>query len=281
MKITSYFELIRFNKPTGTFLLFLPCLFAIALIKKTESLQEINFILLFLIGSFLMRSAGCIINDLFDRDFDAKIARTSNRPLATKSISIKSALVFLAILLICALIILLQFNIKTIIGGIVITLFVATYPLMKRFTYYPQIFLGITINFGVIMASLALTNKISFDIILLYLACILWTMIYDTIYAFQDIKDDLHVGIKSMAIKIQKSPIFYLLLMTFFMSASLLSLGVIKSFSAEFFILITINFLVLTHRIKRCDYDNPKDCAKLFNFAIVFGILLLLSLIIS
>jgi len=228
-----------------------------------------------------MRSAGCIINDLFDRDFDAKIARTSNRPLATKSISIKSALVFLAILLICALIILLQFNIKTIIGGIVITLFVATYPLMKRFTYYPQIFLGITINFGVIMASLALTNKISFDIILLYLACILWTMIYDTIYAFQDIKDDLHVGIKSMAIKIQKSPIFYLLLMTFFMSASLLSLGVIKSFSAEFFILITINFLVLTHRIKRCDYDNPKDCAKLFNFAIVFGILLLLSLIIS
>ena len=164
MKIISYLQLIRFNKPTGTLLLFLPCLFAISLIKKIDFLQESKLITLFFLGSLLMRSAGCIINDIMDYKFDRKISRTSNRPIANGKITKKRAMFLLVILLFISFLILLQFNKYTILSGFFIISFIAIYPLMKRITYYPQIFLGITINFGVVMASLALDHVISYEI---------------------------------------------------------------------------------------------------------------------
>ncbi len=206
MKTTlkTFLELIRIKQSIGSALLILPCFLAIALIYKTNSDITISTIIsttiLFIIGAFLTRSAGCIINDLLDKNFDKKVERTKNRPLASKKISTKMALFFLAILLFLGLIILLQFNFQTIVGGFVALALILIYPLMKRVTYFPQIFLGITFNFGIIMAGLALNSSINFGLIILYLACISWTFLYDTIYGFQDIEDDLRIGIKSSAI---------------------------------------------------------------------------------
>ena len=148
-----------------------------------------------------MRSAGCVINDLFDKKFDEKILRTKNRPLASGKVSRFEALILLGLLLILGFVILLQFNFKTILSGFFALALVATYPLMKRVTHYPQIFLGLTFNFGILMSGLVFLEKITLDFIILYIAGIIWTVIYDTIYAYRDIEDDLKIGVKSTAIK--------------------------------------------------------------------------------
>ena len=162
--LKTFLELIRIKQSIGSLLLIIPCFLAIALIYKTNPDIAFNkFIftaILFSVGAFLMRSAGCIINDLLDKNFDKKVARTKNRPLASEKISSKKAVFFLIILLFLGLIILLQFNYQTIVGGFVALGLIITYPLMKRITYFPQIFLGITFNFGIIMAGLALNSSI-------------------------------------------------------------------------------------------------------------------------
>lgn len=280
-KIENYLKLVRITKPIGIFLLFLPCLFALAVITKTAILSHVTLIILLFIGSTLMRSAACVINDLFDAKIDAKVSRTKNRPIAAQKISKKNAIIFLIILLLPSLLILLQFNKATIISGFFITIFVGLYPLMKRFTFYPQIFLGFTINFGVIMVSLQLQNAISLEIALLYFYCILWTILYDTIYGFQDLDDDLLVGVKSMAIKFKNNPKRLIFLLVISMAIIINIIGLIGNYSANFFIINTINFLILINRIKKYDLFKIKHCAKLFNFSLLFGTITLISLILS
>jgi 4-hydroxybenzoate polyprenyltransferase len=203
-EIISYLKLSRINNPVGIFLLLLPCFCAIALVVKI--LPDPNYfiltkiLLLFTIGAILMRSAGCVINDLLDAKFDVKVARTKNRPIALGLISKIEALIFLFLLLVFAFIILMQFNLKTIITGILAFFLVLIYPLSKRITYFPQIILGFTFNLGVFMASFTILNDISCGIIILFLIHLVWTIIYDTIYAFQDLEDDLKIGTKSTAI---------------------------------------------------------------------------------
>ena len=180
-KILLFFELIRFNKPIGFLLLMWPCWIGLAATEHQNYYYILYFY--FFIGSFLMRSAGCIINDLIDINIDIKIKRTANRPLTSKKLSIFEALILLFIILILSLLILLQFSFNTILIGLISIPLILIYPFMKRLIYFPQLVLGIVFNWGIIVVSFELYNKITFDLLILYVGCIFWTLAYDTIYA--------------------------------------------------------------------------------------------------
>ncbi len=283
--VCNYIKLTRLNQPIGIWLLFLPCLFGIFLALKklpNPDFFEVSWVVfLFFAGSIVMRSAGCVINDLLDQKFDEKVERTKNRPLASKEISRLEALILLSSLLFLGLIILLQFNLKTIFGGFVALILVVTYPLMKRITYFPQIFLGLTFNFGILMSSLAMLGNIGLEPIILYFATVIWTLIYDVIYGYQDIEDDLKIGVKSAAIKFQKNPRRILLSLNLTMFLALICLGWSGNFRAEFFLTILAADLFLNHKIKNCDFGNPSNCLKAFKSNPWVGILILIAIILG
>ncbi len=277
----NYLKLIRADKPIGTWLLFLPCLFGIALMNKSNDFEFIYLGLLFFAGAFLMRSAGCIVNDILDKNFDKNSSRTKIRPLAAGHIPLRSALIFLVILLSISLLVLLQFNNQTIILGFISLVLVLCYPLMKRITFYPQVFLGMTFNVGILFASTAVVGKIVPEALLLYLASIIWTVIYDTIYGYQDLEDDLKIGVKSTSIKFGKKPQKILLILAFGFLAILLELGVLSDFNFAYYSLVMLAFFHIVCQIKTCDFFSPKDCLKKFKSNIWVGIILLLALILA
>ena len=277
----NYVKLIRLHQPAGILLLFFPCLFSLSLIKKSNILDSLDYIILFFIGSIFMRSAACIINDICDFKFDRNVSRTKKRPLACGSITFLNALLFLFFLLILSIIILLQFNYLTILSGFFITFFVILYPLMKRFTFFPQVFLAIVINFGVIMMSLALNSNVSRETLLLYLATIFWTIIYDTIYAFQDVDDDILIGVKSTAVKFYNNPRIFILLNYVAMSIIFILIGYLLNLSIFYFIFMLSSLLYYSKLIKNIDYKSTKNCAKFFNYNIIFAIGVTISLILS
>lgn len=283
MKFSSYLKLIRLNQPTGIWLLFLPCLFGIFLSLKTvpdiSTFEITKIISLFFVGSVVMRSAGCVINDLFDKKFDEKILRTKNRPLASGKVSRFEALILLGLLLILGFTILLQFNLKTILSGFFALVLIVTYPLMKRVTHYPQIFLGLTFNFGILMSSLVFLEEITLDFIVLYIAGIIWTVIYDTIYAYQDIEDDLKIGVKSTAIKFKSNPKKILIFLSLAMFLDLIFLGFFKQFSLTFFLIIFFAAFFLSEKIRKCDLQNSKNCLAVFKSNLWVGILILTAII--
>ena len=198
-KIHNYFELIRLNKPIGFMLLLWPCWFSLAYLEFPQQ-YLLSYYILFFIGSVIMRSAGCIINDLMDQDIDSKIERTATRPLASKKITNFNAIIFLFVLLTIGLLVLLQFKTETVLVGLLCTPLIVLYPLMKRITFWPQLFLGIIFNWGVIICSVEFYGTITKEYLILYLACVLWTIGYDTIYAYQDLTDDKKNSIKSTAV---------------------------------------------------------------------------------
>lgn len=223
----------------------------------------------------LMRSAGCVINDIFDRRVDKLVTRTKNRPLASGELNLRQALVFLALLLAGSLGVLFTLPIMAVIMGFAIVPFVVTYPLMKRVTYYPQIFLGITFNFGVIMAYAAATEDVSLATTILYIACIFWTIGYDTIYALQDIEDDMRVGVKSTAIafgeryKLYICGSFGLFLMGFYAAAR----------EAEVFSPLTISALALcalgmAYQALTATSKKPEMCLLFFKLHVMLGLVL-------
>ncbi len=285
MILKNYAKLTRINQPTGILLLFLPCLFGAALAAKQNPginpYELLRIILLFLVGSIIMRSAGCIINDILDRKFDKKVNRTKNRPLANNDISLNSAIILLLILLFFGLIILLQLNFATFIGGLFALILVAIYPLGKRFTNYPQVILGLTFNFGILMTSLAINSGITFSAILLYLAGIVWTLIYDTIYGFQDIEDDLKIGLKSTSIKFSSNPKGFFTICSLTMFLLLFFLGTINKFNNNFFFIILLASLFLDYKIRTCNLSNPKNCLAVFKSNIWVGILISWAIILG
>ena len=202
-----FINLTRLNKPIGIMLLFWPCAWGLAYAYSLgQNLNQfLYYLLLFFFGSVLMRSAGCIVNDIVDKDLDKKVQRTKNRPLASGLISVNLALLYTAILCTLAFLILIQFNQLTILLGIASMILAFSYPFMKRITYWPQLFLGLTFNWGIVMAWAAVNNGISFGIIILYIAAIFWTLGYDTIYGNQDVVDDEIIGIKSTSIKFKNN----------------------------------------------------------------------------
>ena len=286
IKMKEYLNLIRIDKSIGTWLLFLPCLFGIALSSKSlfvegHNLDLIYTTLLFFIGAFLTRAAGCVINDICDRNFDRSVKRTKNRPIAAGKISVINAIIFLVILLFLSLLVLMQFNLPTIILGFISLAFIASYPLMKRYTFYPQFFLGLTLNLGVLFASTAILGKITLVSFLLYLASVLWTVIYDTIYGYQDAEDDLKIGVKSTAIKFGQSPqkILYFLTINYFLI--LILLGWTANFQMAYYAMILLSAAHLSCQIKTCNFSDSQSCLRKFKSNFWVGVILLLAIILG
>ena len=206
-KFQIFIQLTRLNKPIGFLLLFWPCVWGLTLgyYFNSETTLYLKHIVLFFLGSVLMRSAGCIFNDIVDRDFDKKVERTRKRPIAAGKISVLESFIYIILICLVAFFILLQFNLLTIVLGISSMFLAFAYPFMKRITYWPQLFLGLTFNWGIIMGWSSLTNNISIEPIILYLSAIFWTLGYDTIYGIQDIHDDEIIGVKSTSIKFKNN----------------------------------------------------------------------------
>ena len=207
-QLNLFIELTRLKKPIGFMLLFWPCIWGLTLVYDFNSSlgNYIFFGSLFLAGSILMCSAGCIVNDIVDKNFDKRVERTKNRPIASGKVSVKLALIYSIVLCGLAFLVLINFNKFTIYMALLSMPLAFTYPLMKRITYWPQLFLGITFNYGLVLAWISVSNEISLTPLIFYAGAIFWTLGYDTIYGFQDIKDDEIIGVKSTSIKFKNDP---------------------------------------------------------------------------
>ena len=279
-----FIELTRLDKPIGYMLLFWPCVWGLTLVYDFNS--EINtyfkYIIFFLLGSILMRSAGCIINDITDKKFDQKVERTKNRPIASEKISIKLALLYALVLCFCAFLILINFNLFTIVLALASMPFAFSYPLMKRFTYWPQLFLGITFNYGLVLAWVSINNSISLTPILFYIGAIFWTLGYDTIYGYQDIKDDEIIGIKSTSIKFKNNPKTFLTLCYSFLLISLILIGVLMNFNNIFYLFLIIPFCHLFfYQINFLNINKPEDCLKIFKSNNILGLIVCMNILVG
>mgnify|MGYP001388885301 CR=1 FL=1 len=275
-----FIELTRLNKPIGFMLLFWPCSWGLALayIQDQNSTIFLIYFILFFLGAILMRSAGCIFNDIVDKDFDKKVERTKYRPITSKKISVKKSFLYILVLCLLAFIVLIQFNFKTILLGLSSMLLAFSYPFLKRFTYWPQLFLGLTFNWGMIMGYVSILDTISLDIIVLYISAIFWTLGYDTIYGAQDIVDDEIIGIKSTAIKFKKQ--IKLFVSTCYMITSVLIFYVfIEKFSLNFFTLFLIMFFIsLMYQLIIFKKENASSCLRAFRTNNLSGFFLLASI---
>jgi len=276
-----FIELTRLNKPTGFMLLFWPCSWGLAFAYSEN--QNLNlflyYLILFFLGSVFMRSAGCIVNDIVDKDFDKKVQRTKKRPIASGIISIHKSLLYVISLCLLAFIILIQFNFLTIALGVFSMILAFSYPFMKRVTYWPQLFLGVTFNWGIIMAWASMSNTISSEIVILYLSAIFWTLGYDTIYGAQDMSDDEIIGIKSTAIKFKKNItlfvfINYLIsfLLMFYLFKGQLGLNILTIFFAFF-------VFSLIYQLVKFKNNRKKDFLKIFKINNYSGLFLFLGII--
>ena len=276
-----FIELTRLNKPIGFMLLFWPCSWGLAYANyfKQNTSTLIYYLILFFVGSVLMRSAGCIFNDIVDRDYDKKVERTKNRPITSGQISVKRSLIYVLILCLLAFFVLIQFNLPTILFGMSSMIFAFSYPFMKRITYWPQLFLGLTFNWGIIMAWTAMGNEVSFNIIILYISAIFWTLGYDTIYGTQDMSDDEIIGLKSTSIKFKKN-IKLFLFVSYLITSLLMIYLFIELLEINFSLFFLISFIItLFYQIFKFNENKPEDCLRMFKLNNLSGFFLFLSLI--
>jgi 4-hydroxybenzoate polyprenyltransferase len=283
-QLKLFIELTRLKKPIGFMLLFWPCTWGLTLAYDfSNNLDDYFFYLtLFFFGSVLMRSAGCIVNDILDKEFDKKVLRTKNRPIASGKVSIKLGLIFTFFLCFLALLILLNFNTFTIILALGSMPLAFSYPLMKRYTYWPQLFLGITFNYGLVLGWVCIKNQIDIVTIIFYLGAIFWTLGFDTIYGYQDIKDDEIIGIKSTSIKFKKNPKLFLLLCYLILISSLIAIGFFMNFRYPFYIFLSISAIqLLFFQIYKLDFKDPKNCFKIFKSNNLIGLIILINILIG
>ena len=274
-------DLTRLNKPIGFMLLFWPCSWGLAFAYNDN--QNLNiflyYLFLFFLGSVLMRSAGCVFNDIVDKDIDKRVERTKKRPIASGKITVSRSFVYVVLFCLIAFFILIQFNLITIFLGLVSMTLAFAYPFMKRITYWPQLFLGLTFNWGLIMGYTAVVGQISSDIIILYFSAIFWTLGYDTIYGVQDINDDEIIGIKSTAIKFKKN--IKLFVSTCYSLVLLLIIIIFNdSIGINYSTLLGLMFLLtLLFQIKIFNEKNALSCLKAFKINNLSGLLMFLSIL--
>jgi len=283
-QLNLFIELTRLKKPIGFMLLFWPCAWGLTLAYDfSNNLYNYFFYLsLFFLGSVLMRSAGCIVNDITDKKFDRRVERTKNRPIASNNVSVKLAILYTIVLCSLAFLVLINFNNLTIILALCSMPLAFTYPLMKRFTHWPQLFLGITFNYGLILGWTSVIGEISIVPIILYLGAIFWTLGYDTIYGFQDIKDDEIIGVKSTSIKFKNNPKKFLLICYLILAASILTTGLLMNFNLLFFVSLIVPILHLSlHQIHKFNSEDKENCLRIFRSNNLFGALVLISIFIG
>ena len=278
-----FIDLTRLNKPIGFMLLFWPCSWGLAHAYNLDQNSNIflYYLLLFFLGSVLMRSAGCIVNDIVDKDLDKKVQRTKLRPITAGKISVKKSFFYIISLCSLAFLILIQFNLLTIILGLGSMVLAFSYPFMKRITYWPQLFLGLTFNWGLVMAWTAVNYSISLDIIILYASAIFWTLGYDTIYGVQDIADDEIIGIKSTAIKFKNN------IKLFVSSCYLLTFSLIAYLFKEsmgfniFTLFLFLFFLSLIYQLIIFKEEDSSKCLRAFKTNNYSGFFLFLSIFLK
>ena len=276
--IKIFIELTRLNKPIGFMLLFWPCVWGLTLAYFFTGKTDLYFeyIILFFLGSVLMRSAGCIFNDIVDKDFDKKVKRTKKRPITSEKISLINAFGYILLLCILSLIILLQFNSLTVKLGMASMILAFAYPFMKRFTYWPQLFLGLTFNWGIVMGFASITNSISLESIILYVAAIFWTLGYDTIYGLQDMDDDEIIGIKSTSIKFKNNVKFCVGICYTLCVFFILFLGVMLKVNIYYFLFSLFFILSLIYQMMIFKSNNPSSCLKAFKSNNLTGVMIFL-----
>ena len=283
-QLNLFIELTRLKKPIGFMLLFWPCIWGLTLVYDFNSSLN-NYIFfgsLFLAGSILMRSAGCIVNDIVDKNFDKKVERTKNRPIASGKVSIKLALIYSVVLCGLAFLVLINFNKFTIYMALLSMPLAFTYPLMKRITYWPQLFLGITFNYGLVLAWTSISNEVSLVALVFYFGAIFWTLGYDTIYGFQDIKDDEIIGVKSTSIKFKNDPKKFLLLCYLVFIISLIFVGINMNFELFYFIFLIIpTSQLFIFQIKKLNIYNTNDCLTKFKSNNLLGLIVLTNILIG
>ena len=283
-QLNLFIELTRFKKPIGYMLLFWPCAWGLTLgfDFSKEIKTYIFYLILFLLGAVLMRSAGCIVNDIIDRNFDKKVFRTKNRPIASGKVSVKLGIIYSLVLCLLAFFVLINFNNLTIILALGSMPLAFTYPLMKRYTYWPQLFLGITFNYGLILGWTSINNEIDLIPIIFYIGAIFWTLGYDTIYGFQDIKDDEIIGLKSTSIKFKKNPYIFLCISYTIFFISILIISYLMELNKIFFIpMIIVFFQIFFVQIKKLNLKDPQNCYNIFKSNNYLGLIITLSLILG
>ena len=283
-QLNLFIELTRLKRPIGYMLLFWPCAWGLTLAYDfSKNLNDYFFyLLLFFLGSVLMRSAGCIVNDVSDKEFDKKVFRTKNRPIASNQVSIKLGIFYTLILCLLAFLVLINFNNLTILLALASMPLAFTYPLMKRFTYWPQLFLGITFNYGLILGWTAIQGEINTVAIIFYLGAIFWTLGYDTVYGFQDIKDDEIIGVKSTSIKFKDKSKNFLTTCYIFLTLSILIVGILMNYNYFFYLSLLITIIHLFfYQIKYFNSKNPLNCLKIFKSNNEIGLIILCNILIG
>ncbi len=275
-----YLRLSRFDRPVGAWLLFLPCVFGAAFAAsyaRASILDTLHFVLVCMMGAWLMRGAGCTWNDIVDRHIDAQVERTKSRPIPSGAVSVYFAGIWMAVQMVSSLMALVTLEPRTIVTAIASLVIVAIYPFAKRFTNWPQIVLGLAFNWGVIIAYVELASEATIGMFALYVAAIFWTLFYDTIYAFQDIRDDETIGVKSTARVSKGDPKRYLgafagaafLLIS---TAIVFDLRYIKMLAMIGFFAGAFAFLIgVMHQLRNFDAQNPKQCLQQFRGNVRIG----------
>ena len=283
-QINLFIELTRLKRPIGFMLLFWPCLWGLTLVYDFNSNLSNYFFYsaLFLSGSILMRSAGCIVNDIADKNFDQNVERTNNRPIASGKVSVKLASIYALILCGIAFLVLINFNKLTILMALISMPLAFTYPLMKRITYWPQLFLGITFNYGLVLAWISISGEISIIPIIFYLGAIFWTLGYDTIYGFQDIKDDEIIGVKSTSIKFKNDPKKFLFISYCMFIISLFLIGILMNFRMYYFLFMIVPILhLLVFQISRLNTNLSLDCLIKFKSNNILGLIIFTNILVG
>ena len=282
--VKLFIELTRFNRPIGYMLLFWPCLWGLTIAYNFSSELEIFYFysFLFLMGSILMRSAGCIVNDIVDKNFDKKVERTKNRPIASGKVSINLAMIYSISLCGLAFLVLINFNKFTILMALLSMPLAFTYPLMKRFTYWPQLFLGITFNYGLVLAWISINNSINLVPLIFYFGAIFWTLGFDTIYGYQDIKDDEIIGVKSTSIKFKKNPKIFISLCYSFFFISLIIVGILMNYKLLYFLSLSVTFFhLMIFQIKSLNVNDSNDCLQKFKSNNFLGLVVFINILIG
>ena len=284
LHLKNFINVTRLNKPIGFLLLFWPCTWGLSLAYYFQKDIDVflYYFFLFFCGSVLMRSAGCIVNDIVDEKIDKKVSRTKKRPIASGNLNKNLAWTYVILLCSLAFVVLIQFNFLTISLGAFSMIFAFSYPFMKRFTYWPQLFLGITFNYGLILAWISINNNISLTPIIFYLGAIFWTLGYDTIYGYQDIKDDEIIGVKSTSIKFKNNPKKFILVCYLTFIASLILIGVQMKFNLIYFLFLIIPiFQLIFFQIYKLNTNNPENCLSKFKSNNFLGLIIFINLLIG
>ena len=269
-----YFKLARLDRPIGTWLLLWPCWWSIALAAPAGTLPDLWLLALFGIGALVMRGAGCTFNDIVDRDFDSRVERTRLRPIPAGQVNVKQAVAWMVFLSLIGFVILLQFNAFAIGIGIASLALVAAYPFMKRITYWPQAWLGLTFNWGALLGWAAVAGNLGPAPLTLYAAGLFWTLGYDTIYAHQDKEDDALIGVKSTALKLGRRTRPWLFVFYGVAIAGIAAAGFLAGMAWPFYLGLTIAAGHLAWQAVRVDIDDSADCLAKFQSNTVFGWLL-------